>query len=440
VIAGKVTLTYTASTSDTDSCTGPCFESLALDADYSSYSRSATGTQAGTVIFTVADGHTQQATGQLSEPTDTYSTSGSFTNSPSQCGLLAGSATEVAKGGTAPGQLIVASLKVNGSPGKNNLELDYQAFGPTEMTYWSGTTTPCQIAPYPTEEAQSGGDAQIVDEQWGLYDPNGFCAGYNGCSIVKDWKMNPDWSLDIGGQVATKTVTATSPQPPSEPGAADAGPVEATQTWKLDTQPCPAPYEPSGPAWGNRFKESTAIKDLANPFRGSVTRFLAAMASAGIHEHTIDTLRPYERAYMYHYSWLIAKGKIDPRDVPAFVPKAGQSPVNICWVHASSPGVADIPASVAAAKQMVAAFHLAPQLTQAPPLESLHTKGLAIDMTTTWTGQSITIRDAHGHDITINTAPHNGTNSQLIAVGATYGVIHLEPAGNDPNHWSVNGH
>ena len=31
VIAGPVTLAYTASTSDTDSCTGPCDESLAHD-------------------------------------------------------------------------------------------------------------------------------------------------------------------------------------------------------------------------------------------------------------------------------------------------------------------------------------------------------------------------------------------------------------------------
>lgn len=442
VIAGPVTLKYTATTSDSDSCTGPCDETLALTADYSRYSRSATGTQAAVVTFTVEGGKAKPGHGVLGEPTDTYNASGAFTHSPSQCGFLAGSATEVAKAGTSAGTLLLASLKViSGRAGTNDLELDYNVNpAPQENTYWSGTTTPCQIAPYPFAESQSYTDNQIVSQSLGLYDPNGFCAGLFGCYIVKGWTISPHWKLDTGGKLATKTATGSAPQPPSEPGAGDTGPVKSTQTWTLTTQPCPAPYELSGPAWARRFPESRSLSDLATPFRGDVTRFIAAMTHAGIAERTLDTLRPPERAYLMHYSWLIAKKKIDPRNVPAFAPKRGQATVDICWVHASAPGVPDLAASVSAAQQMVRAFGIDPRLKVAPALNSLHTRGLAIDMATTWNGQDITILDADGHPVTIDTVPHDGANSQLIAVGATYGVIHLQPASNDPNHWSVNGH
>jgi hypothetical protein len=440
VIAGPVTLKYTASTSDTDSCTGPCAESLALAADYSAYSRTATGTQTATVTFNVTDGKTQQVTGVLSEPSDTYNASGTFTNSPSQCGFLAGSATEVAQGGTVPGTLVVASLKaITGSGGKNDLQLNYSGLWPGENTYWSGTTTPCQIAPYASGEEQSATDASIVDEQWSLYNGIGVCGGYDDCVTINGWTISPDWSLDIGGQLATKMLTATAPEPPSEPGAADTGTIKVTQTWELSTQPCPVPYEPSGPAWARKFPASREIKDLSEPFRGDVTRFIDAMTRAGIHERTISTLRPYERAYLMHYSWLIANDDIDPRDVPAFVPKKGQSPVDICWVHATGPGVPDLAASVKAAEQMVKAFGIDPKNTIPPALDSVHTRGQAIDMTTTWTGERITIREANGHEVTIDTTPHDGINSGLIAVGRSYGVIHLQPASHDPNHWSING-
>ncbi len=215
--------------------------------------------------------------------------------------------------------------------------------------------------------------------------------------------------------------------------------VSLIQKWTLTTQPCPAQYQPSGPAWARKFPASSKLDDLSNPFRADATRFIAAMTRAGIHEHTLSTLRPYERAYLMYYAWMIANKKMDPRDVPAFVPKRGQSSVDICWVHASAAGVPDLPASVKAAQQMLPAFGIDPRNKIPPALDSLHTRGQAIDMTTTWTSERITIIDAHGHRVTISRLPRDGVNAQLISVGATYGVIHLQPAGNDPNHWSING-
>jgi hypothetical protein len=61
-------------------------------------------------------------------------------------------------------------------------------------------------------------------------------------------------------------------------------------------------------------------------------------------------------------------------------------------------------------------------------------------MTMTWSKATITIPDGSGHRVRIRTTPHNGLNSRLIAVGATYGVIHYLSAAADPAHWSVSGH
>jgi hypothetical protein len=69
-------------------------------------------------------------------------------------------------------------------------------------------------------------------------------------------------------------------------------------------------------------------------------------------------------------------------------------------------------------------------------LESRHTQRRAIDMTIGWNG-TLNIRDFNGQAHAIASGPQNGSNSQLIAVGATFGVIKLV---TDPPHWSDDGH
>jgi hypothetical protein len=202
---------------------------------------------------------------------------------------------------------------------------------------------------------------------------------------------------------------------------------------------CAAGTQASGSAWVSRFPDSKRIADLRQPFRGDVAKFISAMKDAGIKQATITTLRPPERAYLMHYSWLVAKKKLSPQRVPAFAPRPGQAPVSICWVHTTATGAIDVAGSVAAAAQMARAYRIDPKLAVAPSLTSLHTQGLAIDMTTTWTKAKITIKEASGKKATISTTPRTGLNKQLIAIGATYHVIHFKNAAKDANHWSTNG-
>lgn len=205
---------------------------------------------------------------------------------------------------------------------------------------------------------------------------------------------------------------------------------------------CTRPNELSGRSWVSRFPGSDLVSDLSGTFRQDVTDFISTMRRAGITVTVIATRRPPERAYLMHYSWLIGKGKIDPADVRPFAPGPGRAPVRICWQHTDSPGAEDEDraVSVEAAKEMVSGYHISPSLAVAPARSSLHTTGLAIDMTMTWSKARITIADRRGHRVRISTTPHSGLNSRLIAVGATYGVIHYLSAAADPAHWSVSGH
>ena len=196
--------------------------------------------------------------------------------------------------------------------------------------------------------------------------------------------------------------------------------------------------ELSGPSWASRFPISRSVAALSGRFRKDVSSFIAAMRHAAISVRTISTRLPVERAYLMHYSWLVARRKLSPLHVPYF-PGHGKHtpPVSICWVHVDRHG-ANIRASVIAARNLAAALGVG-SLPRAPPLTSLRTKGFVIVMSTTWTRRKITILNASGQSVTIRSDPHDGLNKTLITVGATYGVIHFRNAKQAPNDWSVNG-
>lgn len=200
--------------------------------------------------------------------------------------------------------------------------------------------------------------------------------------------------------------------------------------------------EVSGPNWVARFPTSTSTNDLIDPFRTSVNSLLTALNSAGASVSIAATYRPPQRAYLMHWAWMIAKEGQDPRTVPSFPgstpaqrgapASGGPDTVNICWVHDDQAGNPDIPASVAAALQMVNGFGIVFR----PVLDSEHRRGTAIDMNIRWSG-SLKIQNASGNLVHILSEPRTGMNRDLWAVGRTYGVIKLP---TDPPHWSIDGH
>nr|WP_315219441.1 hypothetical protein [uncultured Duganella sp.] len=69
---------------------------------------------------------------------------------------------------------------------------------------------------------------------------------------------------------------------------------------------------------------------------------------------------------------------------------------------------------------------------------SLHNEGQAIDMSISWTG-TVSVKDGNGKLIEMKSLRRSGMNSQLKAIGASYGVKKFVGGAKDKPHWSING-
>jgi hypothetical protein len=155
--------------------------------------------------------------------------------------------------------------------------------------------------------------------------------------------------------------------------------------------------ELSGPQWVNRFPGSSQLTMLAQPFQAATTRFVEAMRNAGCNVIISATLRPPERAFLMRFSTAIARGEMDPEQVP------GHSAVDIDWIHRMPNGTPDAAKSRSAAIQMRDAYGISPT-SPLPALASRHTEGNAIDMTISWAG-TLGIADADGDTRQIGSTP-----------------------------------
>lgn len=183
--------------------------------------------------------------------------------------------------------------------------------------------------------------------------------------------------------------------------------------------------EPSGAQWCARYPSSTDTADLVTDFRDVVRAFISQIKNGGATARIADTYRPPERGYLMHWCWMIARAGFAPGNVPS------RPGVGIVWLHQNNAGASDIAASRAAAEAMVKGY----ALVHEPSLTSRHIDRRAIDMTISWDGD-LKITDFNGVSHTIRSTPRNGMNAELIAVGATFGVLKLL---RDPPHWSDDG-
>ncbi|WP_167519593.1 peptidoglycan-binding domain-containing protein [Intestinirhabdus alba] len=189
--------------------------------------------------------------------------------------------------------------------------------------------------------------------------------------------------------------------------------------------------ELSGQNWVSRFPGSNSTQTLSPVFKANLEAFLTSLRNAGVRVTLSATRRPPERAYLMHWSWKIARGRVQPENVPA------KSGVDIDWVHRGAGGKVDTTASINAAKAMVRAYGMT-NLNVAPALNSRHTEGNAVDMSLSWSG-NLEIKNKRGDTVVINTLPRDGMNSQLHEVGKTFGVIKYHGGSNDKPHWSTDG-
>lgn len=179
----------------------------------------------------------------------------------------------------------------------------------------------------------------------------------------------------------------------------------------------------SGASWWRanqaKYPNTKKIDDLEPVFRAKAQAFLDALRAAGASVRISSTRRSPERAYLMHYSWLIAKGRVKAAAVP---PRAG---VTIKWDHGTDAE------SRKAAQEMVDLFGM----VHSAALASRHIEGKAVDMSIAWTG-GLKIKNMDGRMVVITSTPRDGGNADVHSIGAGYGVHKLV---TDPPHWSVDG-
>ena len=205
----------------------------------------------------------------------------------------------------------------------------------------------------------------------------------------------------------------------------------ATQTIQLTphTDPTPAVVEVerelSGAQWCARFPRSKSIVTLQPKFQLAVSSFLWALENAAAKCPIANTFRPKEACYLMNSAWRIWKGQVKPEAVPEM------PGVLIEWVHGTKEK------SISVAYEMCVGYKTI-HLEDAPALESNHTKGLAIDVSISWSG-TLTVKDATDQDVVIDSLPRDNMNHALWKVGASYGVVRYYRPEKDKPHWSADG-
>lgn len=189
--------------------------------------------------------------------------------------------------------------------------------------------------------------------------------------------------------------------------------------------------KPSGRSWVSEFPTSVSLDDLAEPFATQATAFITALRAAGATVSISATLRPANRAFLMHWAWQIVNNNADPQTVPE------REGIDIEWAHQDEAGAYSRVKSVAGAKAMVNAYAIQ-NLKTSPSITSRHIEGNAIDTTISWAG-TLTINNASGTAVIINTEPRTSMNLELHAVGKTYGVIKFLGGNTDKPHWSTDG-
>jgi hypothetical protein len=246
--------------------------------------------------------------------------------------------------------------------------------------------------------------------------------------IIKVPRPRSEIKLSLAGE----EVSAATEEPAKAPEEVEtAAPLESQEATPMAGEPASTPSGTtaettlSGKGWVSKFPGSKSLDDLDGIFKDAVGKFISALKAASADVTINATKRPRERAYLMHWSWKIVKENHDASKIPSY------EGVDINWWHG------DQAKSNAAAQEMVDGYGI-DKLKIAPSLTSRHIEGKAIDMNISWSGD-LKIKKNDGSEVTITTSPRDGTNSELIKVGATYDVIHFKNVAKDKPHWSTDG-
>lgn len=210
-------------------------------------------------------------------------------------------------------------------------------------------------------------------------------------------------------------------------------------------RPTLTPDRKSGAHWSTAFAGNKNLEALDPTFANQVSAFLEALRVAGARAVVTSTRRSLEQQYVMFGAWMIAREGLDPKSVNSAAQVADEwasKTVGIDWLHHNASGEYDVAASVRAAADMVAAFHITgrPAVPGGATRGGLHCRGLAVDIDIKWDG-ALTLShkksDGTEESRVIDTQPRTQTNPELAALARDwFGVLKNR---RSPNHWSVNG-
>ena len=195
----------------------------------------------------------------------------------------------------------------------------------------------------------------------------------------------------------------------------------------------------SGAYWVTWVRTNAPVSDkierLDGSFGNKVREFKEALESAepkgSVKVKVTHTYRSPQAAYLWHWAWKISERRCAPKDA---LPYKDSAPIpDIQWDHGN------LAASIKGATDMVNGFGLSTPRSRypshvPPSLDTLHKKGLAVDMTIEFS-KEIQVKKKDGTVVPIKPGPVNA-NSKLHDVGASYGVKKHK---TDGPHWSTDG-
>lgn len=186
--------------------------------------------------------------------------------------------------------------------------------------------------------------------------------------------------------------------------------------------------EKSGMQWVKRYPNNNDLSILKEPFKTGVIAFVSAMKSAGISVSITVVYRPAERTYLMYCSTMIKRGRMSPLNVPKSDSYPNVPYIPIDWAHMTN-GKPNEQAARQAAVAMANAYGVGSNKI-ALPGRSNHIGKNAVDMSiSNYIGKRLSDIGGKIHAIS--------SFSDLVKVGATYGVIWFGP--KDPPHWSKTG-
>lgn len=211
------TLNYTATPSANDTCTGDCFEwGYMSPIDFDSYTQTANWTLSSQLSLTNSNG-ILSGSGPLNE-SGTFSSTGSYGSAGNCPGT-----TTVASQSTTPGAASASLSAITSTSGAPDLSLSFGSGEGIETVLVSAND--CNGPSSYTTTIQSAGGIMLYINQAAP-------------GPITGWTINPNWTPETGGTLATKTISGSVPWPANNPPQADVGTMSATQTWTVVTSPC----------------------------------------------------------------------------------------------------------------------------------------------------------------------------------------------------------